>query len=210
MNVGSHLIIIIDLFKKLITIWSSIILLNFSLGPLPNVIYKLSILCFGIFIPVFDTLIYPLYDDLGLNCTYFSYYLWFYLCIMLCMVCCVNINIFYWSNYDYTNRVWLSKFNNIVVAWQIQLFFIAISRIFASITGLDNAFTKHLHRWIFCYVTFLFTSAMVCSEFCTCTVTVNRISYGCMQPAIEALLWYFIFLLFFEILRRYMFSTIVK
>lgn len=47
-------------------------------------------------------------------------------------------------NYDYTEPCSnCQKFNNITVAWQIpSYFFLAISEIFASITGIEYAFTQ--------------------------------------------------------------------
>ncbi len=115
---------------------------------MPNdVLQNIDPIVLIVFIPIFDQVIYPTLRRCKINfqsiaritCGFFS------VSIAMAWAAFVQHRIYSTGpNFDYSKPCdGCQKFNNIVVAWQIPTyFFIAISEIFASITGLEYAFTQ--------------------------------------------------------------------
>ena len=131
-------------------------------------------------IPIFDKLIYPTLRRFNINFSSIPRITCGFFCASLTMgwAAIVQHQIYITGpNYDFTKPCdGCSSFNNITVAWQIpSYFFLAISEIFASITGLEYAFTQAPASMKSIVMSlFLFTSAIGNAlNFALLPVTVN-------------------------------------
>ena len=120
----------------------------FHLGPLPNdVLQNIDPLVLIIFIPIFEKIIYPLLRRLNINFKPISRITCGFICASLAMAWTAIVQHLIYStgpnySFDHTPCSSCQKYNNISVAWQIPSYFlIAISEIFAAITGLEYAYT---------------------------------------------------------------------
>ncbi|UJR17373.1 hypothetical protein I4U23_004268 [Adineta vaga] len=120
-----------------------------NVGPLPNdVLQNIDPLVLIVFIPIFDQFIYPTLRRLKINFPSITRITCGFLCVSIAMAWAAFVQHRIYStgpNYDYGIKPCdgCQRYNDIVVAWQIPTyFFIAISEIFASITGLEYAFTQ--------------------------------------------------------------------
>ncbi|CAF1446017.1 unnamed protein product [Adineta steineri] len=139
-----------------------------NVGPLPNdVLRKIEPLVLIIFIPIFEKVIYPSLRRLNINFKPILRITCGFIVVSLAMAWTAIVQHLIYStgpNYSFTPKPCskCQKFNNITVAWQIPTYFlIAISEIFASITGLEYAFTHaptSMKSIVMSF--FLFTSAI--------------------------------------------------
>ncbi|CAF0999994.1 unnamed protein product [Adineta steineri] len=119
-----------------------------NVGPLPNdVLQNIDPLVLIVFIPIFDKVIYPTLRRFKIKFPSIVRITCGFICVSIAMAWAAFVQHQIYStgpNYDFTKPCpGCPRFNNIVVAWQIPTyFFIAISEIFASITGLEYAFTQ--------------------------------------------------------------------
>ncbi|CAF1059108.1 unnamed protein product [Adineta steineri] len=120
-----------------------------DVGPLPNdVLQNIDPLVLIIAIPIFDRFIYPTLRRLKINFSSIFRITAGFFCVSIAMAWSAVVQDRIYStgpNYNYPNGTLdiPQKYNDIVVAWQIPTyFFIALSEIFASITGLEYAFTQ--------------------------------------------------------------------
>ncbi|UJR19089.1 hypothetical protein I4U23_022220 [Adineta vaga] len=120
-----------------------------NVGPLPNdILQNIDPLVLVIAIPVFDKLIYPSLRRFKINFSAIARIAAGFLCVSLGMAWSAFVQHLIYTtgpNYTYINKPSSNEqqYNNITVAWQIPAyFFIALSEIFASITGLEYAFTQ--------------------------------------------------------------------
>lgn len=139
----------------------------FSSGPLPNdILQNIDPLVLIFFIPIFDKLIYPGLRRCEINFTAIARISCGFLCVSIAMAWSAIVqHLIYITgpNFDFSQVPNTGqKYNNITVAWQIPTyFFIAISEIFASITGLEYAFTQAPHSMKSIVMSlFLFTTAI--------------------------------------------------
>ncbi|CAF1435038.1 unnamed protein product, partial [Adineta steineri] len=121
-----------------------------NVGPLPNdLLQNIDPLVLIIFIPIFEKIIYPSLRRLNINFKPILRITCGFIVVSLAMAWTAIVQHLIYStgpNYSFTSEPCSTskcqKFNNITVAWQIPSYFlIAISEIFASITGLEYAFT---------------------------------------------------------------------
>ncbi|CAF0902767.1 unnamed protein product [Adineta steineri] len=119
-----------------------------NVGPLPNdVLQNIGRFVLIIFIPIFEKIIYPLLRRLNINFKPILRITCGFIVVSLAMAWTAIVQHLIYStgpNYSFTSKPYskYQKYNNITVAWQIPSYFlIAISEIFASITGLEYAFT---------------------------------------------------------------------
>ncbi|CAF3610491.1 unnamed protein product [Rotaria sp. Silwood1] len=120
-----------------------------NVGPLPNdILQNIDPLVIVVFIPIFDKLIYPGLRRCKINFPAISRIAAGFFCVSLGMAWSAIVqHLIYIAgpNFDYVPKPCkeCQQYNNITVAWQIPAyFFIAISEIFASVTGLEYAFTE--------------------------------------------------------------------
>lgn len=120
---------------------------SLNLGPLPNdILQNIDPLVLIIFIPIFDKLIYPGIRRINIQFGPIRRITCGFICASLAMAWAAFVQHLIYStgpNYSFSVEPCLNcqKFNNVSVAWQIpSYFFIAVSEIFASITGLEYAF----------------------------------------------------------------------
>ncbi len=135
---------------------------------MPNdILQNIDPLALIIFIPIFDKIIYPLLRRFNINFKPISRITCGFICASLSMAWTALVQHFIYStgpNYSFTPQPCSTcqTYNNITVAWQIPSYFlIAISEIFASITGLEYAYTNapaSMKSIIMSF--FLFTSAI--------------------------------------------------
>ena len=101
-----------------------------------------------VFIPVFEKIIYPSLRRFNINFTLISRITCGFICASLAMAWSALVQHLIYStgpnySFDQTPSPSDHKYNDITVAWQIPSYFlIAISEIFASITGLEYAYTR--------------------------------------------------------------------
>jgi proton-dependent oligopeptide transporter, POT family len=101
-----------------------------------------------IFIPIFDKLVYPLLRRWNIQFKPILRITCGFICASLAMAWTALVQHLIYStgpNFSYSRQACSNcqKFNSINVAWQIpSYFFIALSEIFASITGLEYAYTN--------------------------------------------------------------------
>ncbi|CAF3732827.1 unnamed protein product [Rotaria socialis] len=139
-----------------------------NVGPLPNdLLQNIDPIALLIFIPIFDKLVYPTLRRLNIKFGSISRITCGFFCISIAMAWTTLVqHLIYVSgpNFNYTTKPCptCQTFNNITVAWQIpSYFFIAISEIFASIAGIEYAFThapSSMKSVVMSF--FLFTSAI--------------------------------------------------
>ncbi|CAF4026535.1 unnamed protein product [Adineta steineri] len=139
-----------------------------NVGPLPNdVLQNIDPFVLIIFIPIFEKIIYPSLRRLNINFKPILRITCGFIVASLAMAWTAIVQHLIYStgpNYSFTPQPCskCQKFNNITVAWQIPSYFlIAISEIFASITGLEYAFTHaptSMKSIVMSF--FLFTSAI--------------------------------------------------
>ncbi|CAF1307961.1 unnamed protein product [Adineta steineri] len=120
-----------------------------NVGPLPNdILQNIDPFVLIIFIPIFEKIIYPLLRRLNINFKPILRITCGFIVVSLAMAWTAIVQHLIYStgpNYSFTPQPCSTcqKFNNITVAWQIPSYFlIAISEIFANITGLEYAFTQ--------------------------------------------------------------------
>lgn len=151
-------------------------------GPLPNdILQNIDPLVLIVFIPIFDKVIYPTLRRWKINFSSILRITCGFFCVSMAMAWAAIVqNQIYRTgpNYNFSTKPEpnAQKFNDIVVAWQIPTyFFIAISEIFASITGLEYAFTQAPASMKSIVMSlFLFTSAFgSILNFALVPVTVN-------------------------------------
>ncbi|CAF1586119.1 unnamed protein product [Rotaria sp. Silwood1] len=138
-----------------------------NVGPLPNdILQNIDPLVIVIFIPIFDTLIYPGLRRCKITFGAIPRIAAGFFCVSIGMAWSAIIqHLIYITgpNCNYVPKPCkeCQQYNNITVAWQIPAyFFIAISEIFASVTGLEYAFTQAPHSMKSIVMSlFLFTSA---------------------------------------------------
>lgn len=154
----------------------------FLLGPLPNdILQNIDPLVLIIFIPIFEKLIYPLLRRFNINFKPILRITYGFICASLAMAWTALVQHWIYStgpNYSFTQKPCSTcqEYNNITVAWQIPSYFlIAISEIFASITGLEYAYTNAPASMKSIIMSFLlFTSALGSAlNFALLPVTVN-------------------------------------
>lgn len=154
----------------------------FSKGPLPNdILQNIDPLVLIIFIPIFDKLIYPTLRRFNINFKPISRITCGFLCASLAMAWTAFVQHLIYStgpNYTFTPPACptCQKYNNITVAWQIPSYFlIAISEIFAAITGLEYAYMQAPASMKSIIMSFLlFTTAIGSAlNFALLPVTVN-------------------------------------
>lgn len=180
---------------------------NFHLGPLPNdILQNIDPLVLIIFIPIFDKLIYPTLRRYKIQFSSIRRITCGFICASLTMGWAAIVQHLIYKtgpNYDYTKSCSdCQKFNNITVAWQIpSYFFLAISEIFASITGLEYAFTQAPASMKSIVMSlFLFTSALGNAlNFALVPFTVNpELLWMYTSLAIMVLVVGIVFFLFFR------------
>jgi POT family proton-dependent oligopeptide transporter len=122
---------------------------KFYLGPLPNdILQNIDPLVIVIFIPVFDKLIYPGLRRCKINFSAISRIFCGFLCVAIGMGWSAFVQHLIYQNdpdcyYAANPSNDCPSDAKITVAWQIPAyFFIAMSEIFASVTGLEYAFTQ--------------------------------------------------------------------
>ncbi|CAF1194086.1 unnamed protein product [Adineta steineri] len=120
-----------------------------NVGPLPNdILQNIDPLVLIILIPLFDKVIYPGLRRCKINFSAIARIACGFLCVSLGMGWSAFVqHLIYTSepNGDFVPKPepHEQQYNNITVAWQIPAyFFIALSEIFGSITGLEYAFTQ--------------------------------------------------------------------
>ncbi|CAF4462076.1 unnamed protein product [Rotaria sp. Silwood2] len=120
-----------------------------NVGPLPNdVLQNIDPIVLIVFIPVFDKLIYPCMRRFQINFAPIARITLGFFCISIAMAWAPVVqNQIYATgpNYSFLNELeeGQQKYNDITVVWQTPTyFFIAVSEIFASITGLEYASTQ--------------------------------------------------------------------
>jgi POT family proton-dependent oligopeptide transporter len=120
-----------------------------------------------VFIPIFDKLVYPGLRRCDIKFTAITRISWGFFCVSIGMAWSAIVqHLIYITgpNFDYAQKPshGSQQYNNITVAWQIPAyFFIAISEIFASIAGLEYAFTQAPHSMKSIVMSlFLFTTAV--------------------------------------------------
>ncbi|CAF1317389.1 unnamed protein product [Adineta steineri] len=120
-----------------------------NVGPLPNdILQNIDPFVLIIFIPIFEKIIYPLLRRLNINFKPILRITCGFIVVSLAMAWTAIVQHLIYStgpNYSFTPQPCSTcqKYNNITVAWQIPSYFlIAISEIFANITGLEYAFTQ--------------------------------------------------------------------
>lgn len=154
----------------------------FYLGPLPNdILQNIDPLVLIIFIPVFEKIIYPLLRRFNINFKPILRITFGFICASLSMAWTAFVqHLIYTTGPNYTFITQpcstCQKYNNITVAWQIPSYFlIAISEIFAAITGLEYAYTHAPASMKSIIMSFLlFTSAVGSAlNFALLPVTVN-------------------------------------
>ncbi|CAF1045440.1 unnamed protein product [Adineta ricciae] len=153
-----------------------------NVGPLPNdVLQNIDPIVLIAFIPIFDKVIYPSLRRFKINFPSIPRITCGFICVSIAMAwsAFVQHQIYQTGpNFNYAVKPCdgCQKYNNIIVAWQIpSYFFIAISEIFASITGLEYAFTQAPASMKSIVMSlFLFTSAIGSAlGFALVPVTVN-------------------------------------
>jgi POT family proton-dependent oligopeptide transporter len=154
----------------------------FLIGPLPNdILQNIDPLVLIIFIPIFEKLIYPLLRRFNINFKPITRITYGFICASLAMGWTALVQHWIYStgpNYSFTDKPCSTcqEYNNIIVAWQIPSYFlIAISEIFAAITGLEYAYTNAPASMKSIIMSFLlFTSAIGSAlNFALIPVTVN-------------------------------------
>ena len=117
-------------------------------GPFPNdILQNIDPIVLIIFIPIFDKLIYPTLRRFNIRFGPIMRITCGFFCASFAMAWTSFVQHRIYStgpNYAFSLDACATcqKYNNITVAWQIpSYFFIAISEIFASITGLEYAYT---------------------------------------------------------------------
>ncbi|CAM4754923.1 unnamed protein product [Rotaria magnacalcarata] len=120
-----------------------------NVGPLPNdILQNIDPLVIVIFIPIFDKLIYPCLRRCRIRFAAIARITAGFFCVAIGMGWSAFIQYQIYNtgpNYDYVPKPDKNnqQYNDITVAWQIPAyFFIAISEIFASVTGLEYAFIQ--------------------------------------------------------------------
>jgi proton-dependent oligopeptide transporter, POT family len=137
-------------------------------GVFPNdILQNIDPIVLIIVIPIFEKLIYPFLRKKDIKFRSISRIISGFICVSIGMAWTAFVQHMIYStgpNYDYTVNPCSTcqQFNNISAAWQIpSYFFIAISEIFASITGLEYAFTQAPAKMKSVVMSlFLFTSAI--------------------------------------------------
>lgn len=137
-------------------------------GPLPNdILQNIDPLVIVVFIPIFDKLIYPGLRRFNIPFGAIARISAGFFCVAIGMAWSAIVQHLTYEtgpNYNYANKPGKDKqqFNDITVAWQIPAyFFIAISEIFASVTGLEYAYTQAPRSMKSIVMSlFLFTSAI--------------------------------------------------
>jgi POT family proton-dependent oligopeptide transporter len=118
------------------------------LGPLPNdILQNIDPLVLIIFIPFFEKIFYPSLRRFNINFKPISRITCGFILASISMAWAALVQYLIYStgpnfSFDHNPCDKCQTFNNITVAWQIpSYFFIAISEIFAVITGLEYAYT---------------------------------------------------------------------
>ena len=154
----------------------------FFIGPLPNdILQNIDPLVLIIFIPIFDKLIYPLLRRMNINFKPILRITYGFICASFAMGWTALVQHWIYStgpNYSFAHKPCSTcqKYNNISVAWQVPSYFlIALSEIFASITGLEYAYMNAPASMKSIIMSFLlFTTALGSAlNFALLPVTVN-------------------------------------
>lgn len=179
-----------------------------SAGPLPNdILQNIDPIVLIFFIPLFDRVIYPALRRLKINFSAVHRISCGFICVSIAMAWAAIVQNQIYSTAPHVNYVPkpcddCQKFNDITVAWQIPTyFFIAISEIFASITGLEYAFTQAPSSMKSIVMSlFLFTSAIGSAlNFTLVPVTVNpKLLWMYASLSIEAFVVGILFFIFFR------------
>ena len=175
---------------------------------MPNdVLQNIDPLVLIIFIPIFEKLIYPFLRQRNIQFKPILRITLGFICASLAMAWTALVqNLIYSTgpNYSFGSQICSNcqKFNSITVAWQIpSYFFIALSEIFASITGLEYAYTNAPASMKSIVLSvLLFTSAIGSAlNFALIPVTVNpRLLWMYVSLAIVALVVGIVFYITFR------------